>query len=67
MRNNAEGWMVTTSLVPSASLTGVRRILAMVTVLPVRLRTAVAPSAMMVDGLTRARSRSSQILQRSIS
>jgi len=67
MRNNAEGWMVTTSLVPSASSTGVRRILAMVTVLPVRLRAAVAPSAMMVDGLTRSRSRSSQILQRSIS
>lgn len=55
---------MTTSLVPSARSTGVRRILAMVTVLPVTLRAAVTPSAMMVDGLTRSRSCSSQILQR---
>jgi hypothetical protein len=46
MRNSADGWIVTTSLVPSANATGVRRILAMVTVLPMRLRAAVTPSAM---------------------
>jgi hypothetical protein len=46
---------------------GLPRTLPMVTVRPVRLRAAVTPSATMVDGLTRLRSKSSQTLQRSIS
>ena len=43
------------------------RTLLMVTARPVRPRAAVTPRATIVDGLTRLRSWSSQILQRSIS
>jgi len=67
MRNSDEGCTVTTSLVPSAMVIGVLRIFEIVTVLPVRLRAAVTPSAIMVEGFTRSRSWSSQILQSSIS
>ena len=56
-----------TSLVPSAMCSGLPRIFAIVTVRTVRLRAAVAPRAMMVDGLTRLRSTSNHILHRSIS
>jgi hypothetical protein len=54
-------------LVPSSISAGRPRTLLMVTARPVRPRAAVTPRATIVDGLTRLRSWSSQILQRSIS
>ena len=47
---------MTKSAVPSAMSIGVLRIFEIVTVLPVRLRAALTPSAMMVEGFTRLRS-----------
>src|SRR5579859_3977687 len=67
MRKSDDGCTVTNSLVPSVSASGLPRTLAMVSVLPVRLRAAVTPSAITAEGFISLRSSSSQILQRSIS